>query len=71
MQREENQSVKNQSQPLADKMRPQNLEDFFGQQELVGENSFLRKAILDDQVPSMILWGPPGSGKTTLVIQLA
>ncbi len=71
MQREENQSVKNQSQPLADKMRPQNLEDFFGQQELVGENSFLRKAILDDQVPSMILWGPPGSGKTTLAAVIA
>ncbi|EKD46747.1 MAG: hypothetical protein ACD_67C00084G0003 [uncultured bacterium] len=52
--------------PLADRMRPQTLEEFFGQQELVGENSFLKKAIENDQVPSMILWGPPGSGKTTL-----
>ena len=52
--------------PLADRMRPQTLEDFFGQQELIGDSSFLRKAINDDQVPSMILWGPPGSGKTTL-----
>ncbi|KKP95432.1 MAG: AAA ATPase central domain protein [Candidatus Moranbacteria bacterium GW2011_GWD2_36_12] len=52
--------------PLADRMRPQTLEEFFGQQELVGEKSFLKKAIVDDQVPSMILWGPPGSGKTTL-----
>ncbi len=60
-----------QSGPLADRMRPQTLEDFFGQQELVGENSFLRKAILDDQVPSMILWGPPGSGKTTLAAVIA
>ncbi len=55
-----------QNVPLADKMRPQTLEDFFGQHELIGEESFLRKAIKDDQVPSMILWGPPGSGKTTL-----
>ena len=57
--------------PLADRMRPQTLEDFFGQQELVGENSFLRQAILADQVPSMILWGPPGSGKTTLASVIA
>lgn len=55
-----------QHAPLADRMRPQTLEEFFGQQELVGENSFLKKAIENDQVPSMILWGPPGSGKTTL-----
>lgn len=55
-----------QNAPLADRMRPRTLEEFFGQQELVGEKSFLRKAIQDDQVPSMILWGPPGSGKTTL-----
>ncbi|MEI8343793.1 MAG: replication-associated recombination protein A [Candidatus Moraniibacteriota bacterium] len=60
-----------QSGPLADRMRPQTLEDFFGQQELVGENSFLRRAILADQVPSMILWGPPGSGKTTLAAVIA
>lgn len=55
-----------QHAPLADRMRPSTLEDFFGQQELVGEASFLRQAIEDDNVPSMILWGPPGSGKTTL-----
>jgi putative ATPase len=61
----------NQYAPLADKMRPQTLEDFFGQQELIGESSFLRKAIKDDQVPSMILWGPPGSGKTTLAAIIA
>ena len=57
--------------PLADKMRPQTLEDFFGQQELIGEQSFLKTAILADQVPSMILWGPPGSGKTTLATIIA
>ncbi|EKE18681.1 MAG: hypothetical protein ACD_9C00262G0003 [uncultured bacterium] len=60
-----------QNAPLADRMRPQTLEEFFGQQELVGEKSFLRKAIQEDQVPSMILWGPPGSGKTTLASVIA
>lgn len=58
--------LKNKSAPLADKLRPENLSDFVGQEELVGKNSFLRKAIENDAVPSMILWGPPGSGKTTL-----
>ncbi|MFA5967540.1 MAG: replication-associated recombination protein A [Patescibacteria group bacterium] len=52
--------------PLADRMRPATLEGFFGQEELVGDKSFLREAIKADNVPSMILWGPPGSGKTTL-----
>jgi len=52
--------------PLADRMRPDTLEGFFGQGELMGEQSFLRRAIEQDSVPSMILWGPPGSGKTTL-----
>ena len=52
--------------PLADRMRPKNIADFFGQLKLVGENSFLRKAIKEDKVPSLIFWGPPGSGKTTL-----
>jgi len=52
--------------PLADRIRPATLEGFFGQEELVGEKSFLREAIQNDNVPSMILWGPPGSGKTTL-----
>ncbi|HCR41788.1 TPA: AAA family ATPase [Patescibacteria group bacterium] len=52
--------------PLADRVRPATLEGFFGQEELVGEKSFLRGVIQVDNVPSMILWGPPGSGKTTL-----
>lgn len=52
--------------PLADRMRPQTLEDFFGQEEVVGQGKLLRKAIESDQVPSMIFWGPPGTGKTTL-----
>lgn len=65
---------KNSSQlnkPLADRMRPQTLADFFGQQDLVGEGSYLEKAIRGDQIPSMILWGPPGSGKTTLAAIIA
>lgn len=52
--------------PLADRIRPENLEDFFGQEKLIGDKSFLTSAIRSDSVPSMILWGPPGSGKTTL-----
>lgn len=57
--------------PLADKIRPDKLNDFFGQEELIGEKSFLRKAIENDNVPSMIFWGPPGSGKTTLAFIIA
>lgn len=52
--------------PLADLARPEGMEDFVGQEELIGKNSFLRNAIEADQVPSMIFWGPPGTGKTTL-----
>lgn len=60
-----------QNAPLADRMRPRTLEEFFGQDELVGGGSFLRSAIENDRVPSMILWGPPGSGKTTLASIIA
>lgn len=56
----------NSNIPLADKMRPDNVSEFFGQSELLGEKSFLRMAIKNDNVPSMIFWGPPGCGKTTL-----
>jgi putative ATPase len=47
-------------------LRPEKLEDFLGQEEVVGEGKLLRKLIETDEVPSMILWGPPGCGKTTL-----
>jgi putative ATPase len=52
--------------PLAERMRPSKLEDLIGQQHLVGENGIIRKAIATGNVPSMILWGPPGVGKTTI-----
>jgi putative ATPase len=52
--------------PLALRLRPQRLEDFVGQQHVLGERSALRLAIADDRIGSMILYGPPGSGKTTL-----
>ncbi|KKP79877.1 MAG: hypothetical protein A2271_01325 [Candidatus Moranbacteria bacterium RIFOXYA12_FULL_35_19] len=56
----------NNNIPLADRIRPENLEDFFGQEKLISKKSFFSNAIKNDSVPSMILWGPPGSGKTTL-----
>lgn len=56
----------NPQKPLAERMRPQELNDLLGQGHLIGEAAVLRKAIEQGRVPSMILWGPPGSGKTTL-----
>ena len=52
--------------PLAERMRPRTLAEFTGQEHLTGPGRFLRRAIESDQVPSLILWGPPGTGKTTL-----
>lgn len=52
--------------PLAERMRPQKIEDYIGQDHILGENSGLRKAISSGNIPSMIFWGPPGVGKTTL-----
>ena len=54
------------NKPLAERMRPQNLEEFIGQENLIGKGKFLRMAIESDKLPSMIFWGPPGVGKTTL-----
>ncbi|HEY8133789.1 MAG TPA: replication-associated recombination protein A [Thermoanaerobaculia bacterium] len=52
--------------PLAERLRPKTLDEIVGLEDLLGEGRFLRNAIASDRIPSMILWGPPGSGKTTL-----
>ncbi|MEQ8820592.1 MAG: replication-associated recombination protein A [Sumerlaeia bacterium] len=59
------------SRPLADRMRPRRFDDFLGQEKLVGEGAPLRRLIDRDRIPSMMLWGPPGSGKTTLAQLIA
>jgi len=68
--KDKNQSLA-KNKPLADRIRPDSLNDFLGQDELVGKGKLLRQAIESDQVPSMIFWGPPGSGKTTLAYIIA
>jgi putative ATPase len=57
--------------PLADRMRPRDLSEFIGQEDVVGKGCPLRKMISLGRIPSMILWGPPGSGKTTLAYIIA
>jgi putative ATPase len=56
----------NSKPPLAERMRPSKLEDLVGQEHLVGENGVIRKTIQTGNIPSMIFWGPPGVGKTTI-----
>lgn len=57
--------------PLAEEMRPKTLNEYFGQEHLVGEGAILRKALDSGKIPSVILWGPPGVGKTTLAHLIA
>jgi putative ATPase len=57
--------------PLAERLRPKKLDDYIGQEHILGKNKPLRKAIEANLVPSMILWGPPGTGKTTLALLIA
>lgn len=58
--------MKHQSIPLAERLRPTSLDQYIGQEHLIGENAVLRRAIESGRIPSMIFWGPPGVGKTTL-----
>lgn len=59
------------NQPLASRMRPRDLDEFAGQQHLIGEGKILRRFIEEDKISSMIFWGPPGVGKTTLASIIA
>lgn len=64
-------SVKSQKQPLAARMRPRNLDEYIGQDHIVGKGRLLRRAIAADQLSSVIFYGPPGTGKTTLARVIA
>jgi len=57
--------------PLADRMRPRSLEEFVGQSHLLGEGKVLRIALMQGEIPSLIFWGPPGTGKTSLAMLIA
>ena len=64
-------SVKKTKEPLAARMRPRNLDEYIGQDHIVGKGRLLRRAIAADQLSSVIFYGPPGSGKTTLARVIA
>src|SRR5438045_7044251 len=64
-------AVEAAQRPLADRMRPQTLDEFIGQEHILGPGKPLRTQIESAQLSSLILWGPPGSGKTTLAALMA
>src|SRR5438477_1630183 len=66
-----NKETKAKAQPLAERMRPKTLDEFVGQKHLVGPDKPIRQMIENNDVVSMILWGPPGVGKTTLALIIA
>ena len=68
---DKNLSERGEAAPLAARLRPETLDEFVGQKHLVGEGKFLRTMIALDQVPSLLFWGPPGTGKTTLATIIA
>src|SRR6266852_6454490 len=65
------QSKASAREPLAERMRPRTLDEFIGQEHLTGPGHFLRRAMESKQIPSLIFWGPPGTGKTTLARVIA
>jgi putative ATPase len=67
----ESASKKKSPRPLADRMRPRSIDEVVGQDHLLGTGKFLYEAILSDEIPSMIFWGPPGVGKTTIANLIA
>ena len=68
---QKSEELKRQEAPLATRMRPASFHEFVGQEHLIGKGRVLRKAIEADKLPSIMLWGPPGSGKTTLAYVIA
>ncbi len=67
----EKQAPESEFRPLADRMRPRDFDEFVGQRHIVGESSVIRKAIEKGEIQSLIFWGPPGTGKTTLAYLIA
>ncbi|TLN18297.1 AAA family ATPase, partial [bacterium] len=63
--------MKNKSAPLAERMRPRNLDEMVGQREVLGEGTPFRKALDAGSLPSILFWGPPGSGKTSVARLMA